>query len=400
MSPVMLRRRVQELATAIDGGVTARRPDVLALVQVAEAVRAVSPPPLRVAFLTGLRLELLVAARDELAPPGQVGCRPEPVRTAPGRRRLAAATAVFVFAGGGVGLVATSAQALPGDVLYPVKRAVERVDLALHSGNRDDGRILLDQASTRLAEVQGLLAKDVSPSTQGRLIGGSLADFTAAATHGASSLLASYTESGKEGDVEDVRTFAASAATTLEALAPALPVVAHQAYWEAASSVGSIDLEAVSVCPQCGGGLPPVVPDVDAADDIEETLELSPTSQTELPDRPRRRGGSGNTLPAASVPQPSALPPDVGTSTASTTPVVEGDATQPGASQPDEPDRPTLDVSDPATSEPSVEEVTPTQAVTDVPTDELDDVLDGVTEPTSPPIGVPPPSVPLPVTPP
>jgi hypothetical protein len=60
--------------------------------------------------------------------------------------------------------VAASASALPGDALYGVKRAAERVSLAMH---RDPvGRIALQlqHASIRLSEVEALIAAGGDPS--------------------------------------------------------------------------------------------------------------------------------------------------------------------------------------------------------------------------------------------
>ena len=60
--------------------------------------------------------------------------------------------------------VAASASALPGDALYGVKRAAERISLAMH---RDPvGRIALQlqHASIRLSEVEALIAAGGDPS--------------------------------------------------------------------------------------------------------------------------------------------------------------------------------------------------------------------------------------------
>ena len=78
---------------------------------------------------------------------------PEAPRSHPVRRRLVGLTAAAVAAVGSVGMITTSATAVPGDVLYPVKRGVESVQLALHRGDTSRGEFQLDQARERLAEA-------------------------------------------------------------------------------------------------------------------------------------------------------------------------------------------------------------------------------------------------------
>ena len=77
------------------------------------------------------------------------------------RRRLAltliAAVITVVLLGGAA--VAASASALPGDVLYPVKRAVERIELTIHSDPASRARLHLQYAQRRLAELSALLAE-------------------------------------------------------------------------------------------------------------------------------------------------------------------------------------------------------------------------------------------------
>lgn len=79
-----------------------------------------------------------------------------------GRRRwlprvaVAAALALAILFSG-TGLYLTSAQALPGDALYPVKRAAEGLRLNLISNPRQKLNLSLDYGERRLEEVQALL---------------------------------------------------------------------------------------------------------------------------------------------------------------------------------------------------------------------------------------------------
>jgi hypothetical protein len=56
-----------------------------------------------------------------------------------------------------VGVRAASASALPGDVLYPVKRGLERVQLALAFDPAARERVLVEQGERRRAETQSVL---------------------------------------------------------------------------------------------------------------------------------------------------------------------------------------------------------------------------------------------------
>ena len=67
---------------------------------------------------------------------------------------LAAAISVLLLTGSAV---AASAGALPGQLLYPVKRAVEKIDLALHGDAASQARLHLQFAQRRLDELSTLL---------------------------------------------------------------------------------------------------------------------------------------------------------------------------------------------------------------------------------------------------
>ncbi|MCO1656775.1 DUF5667 domain-containing protein [Pseudonocardia humida] len=77
-----------------------------------------------------------------------------------GRIVVVAAAAVLGTAVlGGAGVLA-SRNALPGDGLYPVKRVAESAGLAMTFDETERGRRHLDLASTRIGEVEQLLAQD------------------------------------------------------------------------------------------------------------------------------------------------------------------------------------------------------------------------------------------------
>ncbi|WP_037574868.1 DUF5667 domain-containing protein [Phaeacidiphilus oryzae] len=90
------------------------------------------------------------------------------------RRRLAfggLAAGMAVGALGGV--AAASSNALPGDALYGMKRSLEDWRLGLAGSDAERGRLLLDQASARMGEVQQLMGArrggELSPELAARI---------------------------------------------------------------------------------------------------------------------------------------------------------------------------------------------------------------------------------------
>src|SRR3954451_2740701 len=116
--------------------------------------------------------------------------------------------------------------ALPGEALYPVKRGLEQAQLGLAGSALARGRHLLEDASTRLDEVQGLL--DSGPVTRATQIPHTLQDFSRQAGQGADLMLRSYRDTGNPRTVATVRTFAAHQLQTLSGIAGVTPSKAHE----------------------------------------------------------------------------------------------------------------------------------------------------------------------------
>jgi hypothetical protein len=70
---------------------------------------------------------------------------------------LVAAAITVVLLGGAA--VAASASAKPGDLLYPVKRAAENIELIVHRDPASRARLHLEFAERRLTELSALLAQ-------------------------------------------------------------------------------------------------------------------------------------------------------------------------------------------------------------------------------------------------
>ena len=237
-------RAAERFARAIDAGpdagsAPASDAEVAGLVAVVEQLRsadhAADPAP---AFRAQLRARLVSTATAEWAgaPPQTGPARPgapadEPTAL-PGPRvrprfALAAALAAVLVA---AGLVMASGSALPGDLLYPVKRGTEQVQLAFVFGQHAKGRRYLALARTRAEEVGALLDRNA----QGRS-GGTPADIDAGAVSGALGTMDAQTSAGarllsavavrqaEDGPLADLATWTADQRSLLDTLVDRLP---------------------------------------------------------------------------------------------------------------------------------------------------------------------------------
>jgi hypothetical protein len=320
------RQRAERFARALDGHAAptdARLQEALDTAARLAAVPLVQP---REEFRDSLRSRLMEAAAAELpvtvtAPPGHPG-RHAVVREDPGatrrRRRLVAVATGLVLIGGGTGVAAASEQALPGDVLYPVKRTVETAQVGLARGDAAEGRALLERADTRLDEVQALnadLAVEGNDPDGNGLAGveSALDDFAVDASTGGSRLLRSYSESRDPADLRTLRGFTADAHEVLGGLAVTLPPEAQESVAAADDALVALDDMARRACPGCTSAPPlqglPAAP-VAQPDAAQVTPDL-PAPTRSRPIRHRRAGGTGQRADDPARRQPAILPSDL-----------------------------------------------------------------------------------------
>jgi hypothetical protein len=241
----------QWFADALDGQAP-KDEHVADLVRFAESLceaAVVEPAP---AFRTSLRAQLMADAATVLVPSPAAPSTPRRVAAveagpSPVRRRLAAATAALVASAGAVGLVASSASAIPGEMLYPVKRSVESAELALHRGDASRGSFQLAQASERLAEARALSADGGSPD----LIAQTLDDFAASTETGASKLFDDFSTTGTKKSVQQVNSFAARSSIDLSRLSSQLPDGVGDSLTTATAAVSEAAGEAATLCASC-----------------------------------------------------------------------------------------------------------------------------------------------------
>lgn len=304
----MIRSRASKDAEIFDNALAGRGPrnsDVQQLVRIAESLCEAAAEPAG-DFVLRLRAELMADASSVLV----VAHKPDRTVTSPPvahpvRKRLTVATAGVLATAGMLGIVASSAQALPGDMLYPVKRGVESVELTLHRSDAGRGSVQLTQATERLAEAQTLAAEG-SSRTDG-LVVKSLSDFSAMASAGANNLFADYTSGGGNVSIDKVNSFATAAGTVLSGLSGQLPPGAAEAFKLAASTVTDLANQASTLCSECQGSSLTSLAKTVAALIGDTGGKKSPTDQPVSPNAESPTSPAGTLTPA--VPKlPNVLP--------------------------------------------------------------------------------------------
>jgi hypothetical protein len=249
----MIGRRSHDDAQSFEEVWSGRAPGdehIAELVRFAEALceaAVAEPTPL---FRDSLRTRLMTEAETVLVP------MPADVKSAPARehrpirRRVAGLTAAMVASAGIVGIVASSASAVPGEMLYPVKRSVESVELALHRDDASRGSFQLRQAAERLAEARELSNNGGSET----LIAEALEDFATQAESGSAALFSDYSDNSEQKSIRTVNDFAVEATANLSALSAQLPPGADDSFAAATAAISDLATQASSLCSACTTG--------------------------------------------------------------------------------------------------------------------------------------------------
>jgi hypothetical protein len=327
------RRRAEEFAAAVDGAESrhASSEEVTGLLQIVATLRSEAPAEPRAEFTAGLRSRLMTEAETALRP--ETASLLLPVRERGRReRRLVAAASALVLVGGTATMAAAAQSSLPGEALYPIKRGIERAEVGLSMSEAGKGKDLLNQASDRLAEVEGLVAAD---SVNESRVPETLAEFSASATKGSALLFQAFQDAGDSDTILVVRTFTADSISTLEGLAADVPDEAQDELAAAAILVQEIDARAASLCGGCAADLPALeVPEIFLARaEVDKALERA--SQVDLQNSHPvvvPRGAVSAARPAAvTASEAPAVSPS------STTKPGTEDGTEDGADQPADP---------------------------------------------------------------
>lgn len=310
--------------------------DTAQLVRTARALHVSATAAPRPEFALALRERLMTEAQTVLVPdPGAARRAPaarvvEPAAPSGARRRLAGVAVAAVSSLGVVGLVAGSASALPGDVLYPVKRTVEDVELAMHRSDEGRGAQRLEIAAERLREVRAVLV-DGSPAAR-QQVPSLLDEFSTQAEQGSAELFDAYDTEGSDVSLEKVNDFAAASAVDLSTMAADVPTDASESFGAAASVVTELAGQASRLCASCDAAdvsslLGTLRSVVGGGDSTARTRQDASAGRSGTSTSGTRDGGSAPTPSASAAPQTGTAPPVVAlpsTSTPTPSPSTKG----------------------------------------------------------------------------
>lgn len=304
MSPVgPARRRADEFQRLLEGtsssaGSSRELVELATFARELEQVPEVRPSA---SFTADLRERLMAAAATHLTPepPPQLGRRsrvrvqekltvggPGPAARRRRNRRVTVVVATLAVIGGATGTAVASQNALPGDVLYPLKRAIEDVNTGMVSGDYARGAAQLSRADNRLGEVWSMVDSD-EPVNDGD-IRSAFEGFADQSNRGADLLMQDFRDTRQRTSIQLIRDFTNSRIDELASLEPRVPDDARPALTDAADTLVQIDQAASALCadPGCGSGigeLPPSLLDDQAISASEELLpKLGPAPQESI----------------------------------------------------------------------------------------------------------------------
>lgn len=250
------RRDAEEFDALLDGsggaGSSGAHDDLLAVVA---SLRSLPEVPARPEYVADLRARLVAEAarRPVRVVDDATAARLTPKqRRGANERRLATVLGGFAVVAASGSMAMASQGALPGDVLYPVKRAIENAQTNLQSDDSGKASSLIAHAEQRLEEVTALTAEQDADNAGE--IAATLDDFSQQTTQAAELVLDDYEAGGDADAITDLREFTAGAMADLTALGPDLPADARPALISAAQTVQQVDGRAFQACPSCGEG--------------------------------------------------------------------------------------------------------------------------------------------------
>jgi len=355
MTPVFgSRRRADEFdqlltrsssrSTGLDDASARQYADLLALVG---ELRATPPPAPRADFSADLRERLMLAADAALAPDTveQAAARRAPaVRRSPRERRIVAAVGGFAIASATASMAVAAQSSLPGDTLYPLKRAIENAQAGVQRDADGRGTTLLGNAAGRLDEVSALSR---SGEDDAAVIVTTLDDFVDQAVEASDLLLGDFASNGQPSSIEELRSFTADSMGALTSLQGVIPDDARASLIRATQVINAIDVQAQSLCPACTD-LPliqaPAFATKAATTLLDDALRpvvdiaLPPAAETTADAKPTKHKKKGSKAPGSSQGSTSGLPDTSADGSAEAPPASPPLPTEP-ASEADEKDR-------------------------------------------------------------
>jgi hypothetical protein len=269
-------------------------------------------------FRSALRTQLLATPIPVSAPAAFVA---RTRRTPSGLHRWTIAFAALMATTFGVGLSAASADTIPGDTLYPIKRALENTQLAFKRTDSSSGSFHLHLATERLAEVQTLASLN---GTASALTTDTLAEFQRQASLGSDALLRSYLTNKSRADLVALNRFSASSSHRLAGLRGQLSAADLA---ETQNLLDGLAVQSTRMCPECGGSI--------ATDTARETHTVTAPTNMPTPTTATSTSsadsdsGSGSTTPSSDPAAHSADAPELTTQVPTSLPKVAPEEKQP-----------------------------------------------------------------------
>jgi hypothetical protein len=287
------QRRADQFDALVEGISTGDPHDVrdADLLELVGAMRGVPAVTARPEFVVSLR-ERLMAEADTALVPADISRLTLPARRTGRERRLAALVGGIAIVGATTSIAVASQSALPGDSLYPVKRAIERAHTGLSVGEGNKGSTMLASATDRLDEANALARQDGLGDDL--RIADTLNTFTDQATAASDLLIDDYNHTGNESSIASLRDFASSSLNQLASLEPLVPADARDELIRAAGVLGTIDAEAAQRCPTCGGTPIESIPPVLAAATDPIGVPQPPAATPRADDAKHNGDGKGN----------------------------------------------------------------------------------------------------------
>jgi len=264
--PFSARRRAEEFDAALSRPLTERDAQMFAeLLAVVRDLRAIPEPAPRAEFVSDLRLRLMAEADTALRQAARPLTAVEqrlvlPVRSYRRDRRLATLLGAAALIGATTSMAVAAQTALPGESLYPVKRALENAQTGIARGDTAKGEVLLANARGRLDEIRDLAERGNPASVSA--VESTLEAFSDQAGEASDMLLAAYDETGDEAVITELRSFAGSSMDRLSELESSLPASAREELVAAGERLAEIDRQASRQCPSCGGEVTSIPPNL------------------------------------------------------------------------------------------------------------------------------------------
>jgi hypothetical protein len=258
------------------------------LLELVGSLRSMPEVTARPDFVSDLRSQLIVEAARQARPvvDADLRLRLTPRRRSGSReRRAATILGGFAIVAATGSMAVASQSALPGDVLYPVKRAIENAQTNLQSDDAAKAQTLIAHAERRLEEAEQLTAEGASATT----VAATLQDFTEQSNQATELALDDYAATGDQEAIDELRSFAGDSMDDLGNLGDVVPTDARPALITAAQSVLQLDSAAFQACPTCGDGAITELPDDFAlqsasldTEDLAGLLSLQNTTESIL----------------------------------------------------------------------------------------------------------------------